>query len=610
MKIIHKYKNLEIIKKAQDEAGLILSNDLGNYFYMTDDKESRYQGFFHISSDNQKYELNVYKIIDKINILNTTEIDEIVNNFSSVEKTYKDGLNEKYFIPNGYNSLCVKTNKKVDSEIILDVRHPYDSRKMGRFYSIEIKNDLVIIRFEKKKDWEEDGTGDKKEFLLYLVIKSDTKNVKKIEEFFSKYYQKDQNRNSAPWDRYVFHCVNMSFKKAVFCVSRNKKKAIEEAEYVYKNFTSITNNELKSINKKYKLPNITDDEIRMAYLCAINSISSLIVENNSKTGAYAGLPWFFQFWHRDEAISLLEIYKINEKLGRNIILSQIDLILSTGQVPKKRFYQLEENSLQSADALGWLANRIIKIDEKYKLSEDFKMDIVKGFERAASNLIQRRTRDELAVSQKNETWMDSLQREPHCIEVQAARYNIYDLLDKFTNNDQYKIIKEDLKNAIIEKFYQKHILKDCANDDTIRPNIFITAYLMPELLNVKLWEKCFDKILPKLYLPWGGLSTVDITSDQFIPEDTGENSASYHNGNSWYWINNLTALVLYKTNAHKYSTYINAIMEASTKEILYKGISGHHSEISSANKQTSAGCEAQLWSSALYLEIFDEIIKS
>ncbi|MCK5085755.1 hypothetical protein KAK05_03525, partial [Candidatus Parcubacteria bacterium] len=235
-------------------------------------------------------------------------------------------------------------------------------------------------------------------------------------------------------------------------------------------------------------------------------------------------------------------------------------------------------------------------------------DIVKGFERVASNLIQKRTRDELAVSYKNETWMDSLEREPHCIEVQAGRYNIYNLLHKFTGNDQYKIIKEDLKNTIIEKFYQNDMLKDCVNDDMIRPNIFITAYLMPELLDMRSWEKCFDKILPKLYLDWGGLSSVDITSDRFISEDTGENSASYHNGNSWYWINNLTALVLYKNNAHKYSTYINSIMEASTKEILYKGISGHHSEISSANKQTSAGCEAQLWSSALYLEIFDEIL--
>ncbi|MBW6440587.1 hypothetical protein K0B03_00970 [Patescibacteria group bacterium] len=610
MKITHQYQNTKIIKETEGEAGLVLGNDLGNFFYMTGKKESRYQGFFHANSDNQRYELDVYKIIDKINILNTCSLAEIVNNFSSVLKKYEDGLCEEYFLPSGFNSLCLNTNHTVDSEIILDIRHPYDSRKMGRFYNIEIKNDLTIIRFEKKKDWEEDGIGDKKEFLLYLVIKSDSTNVENVEKFFSKYYEKDQDRNSAPWDRFVFHAVNMSFTKAVFSVAKSKKDAIAEAEYLYKNFTSITKKESTEINKKFKLPKITDKEIKMAYLCAINSISTLSIGNNEKKGAYAGLPWFFQFWHRDEAISLLQIYKINKKLGEEIIRSQINSILSDGQVPKKRYHKLQENELQSADALGWLANRIIKIDKKHKLPEDLKIDVIKGFEIAATNLIKERTKNELAVSFKNETWMDSLNREPHCLEIQACRYNIYDLLYQFTGNDQYEIIKDDLKTKIIEKFYQDDILNDCTADDTIRPNIFITAYLFPNLLDKESWEKCFDKILPRLYLDWGGLSSVDITSDKFISIDTGENSASYHNGTSWYWLNNLAALVLYKNNPHKYSNYINEIMDANTREILYKGIAGHHGEISSANKQTSTGCEAQLWSSALYLEVFDEILSN
>ncbi|MCK4799967.1 hypothetical protein KAS31_03225, partial [Candidatus Parcubacteria bacterium] len=186
----------------------------------------------------------------------------------------------------------------------------------------------------------------------------------------------------------------------------------------------------------------------------------------------------------------------------------------------------------------------------------------------------------------------------------------YDLLHKFTKNDQYKILKKGLTDKICEKFYANKILMDGPEDKTIRPNIFLAAYLHPELLTNKKWEKCFDKILPKLYLDWGGISSVDTTSDKFIPEDTGENSMSYHNGNSWYWINNLVALVLYKLNPHKYSFYIDEIMEASTNEILYYGIAGHHSEVSSAKDQTFAGCNAQLWSSAMYLEVFDEIASS
>ena len=610
MQVTHQYKNTKIIKRAIEGTGLILGNDLGNYFHITDEKETRYQGFFYISGKNHRYELEVYKVIDQINILNKGKLHEIKNNFFEVEKMYESGIIEKYFLPNGYNSICLETNKEVKAEIILDIKHPYDSRKLGRFYEIEIEEDYALIKFTKRRDWSEDGLGDKKEFMLYLAIKTDKNKYKKIGEFFSKYYQKDFERNSCPWDRFVYKAIGIRSQKAVFSVSRNKRDAIREVKTVFKNFEKLNKKEEENILEKLKVPKIADEEIKMAYLCAQNSIYTMMVESNDKYGAYAGLPWFFQFWHRDEAISLLQIYKINKDLAKEIILSQLETIMNNGQIPKSRFYKIEEIGVQSADALGWLANRIIKLSEKYDLAEDFKMEIVSKIENATTKLLKERTKDDLAISFKNETWMDSLERGGERIEVQSCRYNIYDLLHKFTGNDQYEILKKELTDKIREKFYANKMLMDGPEDKTIRPNIFLAAYLHPELLTNKKWEKCFDKILPKLYLDWGGVSSVDTTSDKFIPEDTGENSMSYHNGNSWYWINNLVALVLYKLNPHKYSFYIDEIMEASTNEILYYGIAGHHSEVSSAKDQTFAGCNAQLWSSAMYLEVFDEIASS
>jgi len=95
---------------------------------------------------------------------------------------------------------------------------------------------------------------------------------------------------------------------------------------------------------------------------------------------------------------------------------------------------------------------------------------------------------------------------------------------------------------------------------------------------------------------------------RFVAKDSGEGSSSYHNGDSWYFMNNLVASVLYRINPAKYSEYINEIMDASTNEILYMGTVGHHSEISSAMCQESLGCEAQLWSSAMYLNFFDVVM--
>jgi len=611
MQITHEYKNTKIVKKTDDNnVGLVLGNNMGNYFYMTDGDETRYQGFFYSDCKNARSDFMVYKVIDSIDMIDSGKLKEIRNGFSEVSRKHENGISEKYFLPNDHNALCLKINKTNKAQIVLDIRHPYDSRTMGRFYDIEIKNDCALIKFTKRRDIREDGLGDKKEYSLYLAIKTDKEEYKNIGQFFSKYYPKDHRRNSSPWDRYVYKAIEIEFKEAVFAVGRTSKEAISEALKVYRNFDKLYEKQVDDVHNRLKLPKITDEEIKMAYVCAQNSIYTMLVEANVKKGAYAGLPWFFQFWTRDEAISLLEIYKLNKDLALSIIDQQIASITSDGQLPKQRLLGNMENMLKSADSLGWLADRIEKLNKEKKLPEYVKIDIINKIEKVIPDLMQKRTVDDLAMNYNNETWMDSIERSGQRIEIQAGRLRIYKTLYELTGNDQYRILENELKEKVLSRFYENGILLDSPSDKTVRPNAFIAAYLYPELLSNSQWEECFDKLLEKLYLPWGGISTVDTKSGYFVASDTGENSLSYHNGNSWYWINNLVALVLYRVNSHKYSGYINSIMEANTKDILYEGIAGHHSETSSAEKKTCSGCNAQLWSSAMYLEVFDEMLKN
>lgn len=608
MQITHEYKNTKIVKNADDSTGLILGNDMGNYFYLANQDETRYQGFFYSDCKNVRNDFMVYKVIDSINLIDSGKLTEIRNGFFEVSRKYENGVSEKYFLPNGHNALCIKTSKASKAEIVLDIRHPYDSRLMGRFYEIEMKNDCALIKFTKRRDQKEDGLADKKEYSLYLAVKTDKEEYTNIGQFFSKYYQKDHKRNSIPWDRFVYKAIEMEFREAVLAVGRTPKEAIDEALKVYKNFDKLYEKQVDTVHKKLKFPKISDEEIKMAYLCAQNSIYTMLVEANAKKGAYAGLPWFFQFWTRDEAISLLEIHKLNKDLALEIIDKHIGSITADGQLPKQRFNGSSDNVLKSADSLGWLLDRIKKLHDAGKLPEYIKLEVVDKIEKIIPGLMQKRTIDDLAINYNNETWMDSIERSGQRIEIQAGRLKIYRTLYELTQNDQYKLLETELKEKVLDKFFENGSLLDSPSDKTARPNAFIAAYLYPELLSVAQWETCFDQLLEKLYLPWGGISTVDTKSSLFIAQDTGENSLSYHNGNSWYWINNLAALVLYRINAHKYSTYINSIMEANTREILYEGIAGHHSEVSSAEKKTCSGCNAQLWSSAMYLEVFDEML--
>ncbi|MFA7169425.1 MAG: amylo-alpha-1,6-glucosidase [Candidatus Paceibacterota bacterium] len=601
MRIINQYKNTKIGKETEAPVSLILGNDLGNYFYLPSE-ETRYQGFYFVDDNNYEKRPNPYKIIDEIKILGRNEIVEMKNNFFKAGRESKDGIVEDYFIPDGRNALCLKTSKQVQAEITLDIKHPYDSRQMGRLYEVSIQGDFLIVKYTKSRDWSEDDLGDKKEFSLFLAVKTDKDSFEKIEEFFSKYYPKDHKRNSYPWDRYVFRAFNMKCKKAVFAVAKTKKEALAEAEDIFSNFDKLYK-KTRDEHSNLKIPEITDTEIKMAYLCAQNSIRTLMVKNKN-TGAYAGIPWFFQFWHRDEALSLSQIYQLDKKIGEKIITTQLDNVLENDYFYKQRFPESAQE-LQSADAIGILARECHELFSKNHINKSLRGDIVEKFEKIVHKLLQERTQECLAINYPQETWMDTIDRDGLRIEIQAGRLALYKFLFLETDNDQYKFLLEDLEREVMKKFYRDGMLLDAPEDGTVRPNVFLAYYLYPELMLQEKWEKCFDKILPELYLKWGGIASLSQVDSRFVPRDSGENSPSYHNGNSWYFMNNLVATVLYKVNPAKYSEYINEIMDASTNDILCSGAIGHHGEISSAERQESLGCEAQLWSSAMYLNFFD-----
>ena len=180
---------------------------------------------------------------------------------------------------------------------------------------------------------------------------------------------------------------------------------------------------------------------------------------------------------------------------------------------------------------------------------------------------------------------------------------------EITGNGKYKTKEKQMAQKVKKAFWNGKILFDGASDPTIRPNVFIAAYLYPELLSVEEWEVCFENSLKSLWLSWGGLATIDKSNPLFKPEHTGQSPESYHHGDSWYWINNLAALVMQRTNKQKFRSYIEKILAASTSEILWMGAVGSHSGLSSAKQQTSEGCLSQAWSNAMFVELCQELGK-
>ena len=122
----------------------------------------------------------------------------------------------------------------------------------------------------------------------------------------------------------------------------------------------------------------------------------------------------------------------------------------------------------------------------------------------------------------------------------------------------------------------------------------------------KEWVKCFDHILERTWLEWGGLSSIDREHPLFTEWDDGETNRAYHRGTSWFWINNMAAICLSRVAKFRYRKYIDIITNASIQETLWEGIVGHHAEISSAKELQSSGCLSQAWSNAMLYELLNE----
>lgn len=607
--VFHSVNGIEISKEVNDDISFILTNKKGGYSYFGDKAVSKYHGMFYFNG------LDMFRVIEDICLTDESSITEIENRFYCIKrkrgKERESSLTEGFFMPHGFDSLVYELSEKREIEVFLDIRHSYDSRNWGRFYEVESENECIVIRFTKKTDGREDYSDNTDEFTLYLAIKHDSGDFNNTGKWVEHYYALDKKRNSFPFTRYVYSALRLSPGKAVFSVSKSRKKAVSECNYVFKNSGILKSRQERYFNSiigkidfspKNKVNNKVDNynNEKLAYISAVNSLDSLLLDSGKSCFIQAGLPWFFQEWARDEMISLKALILI----GKNKIASEI-IERHFSKIKNGSTVTSEKNAkVNSSDAIGWMFMRLCNCDMRLKMP---KQNIIKRLKAIADGLIESQTENKFAISNPQETWMDTLSRLGPRIEIQALRLFIYEMMFKLTKEDRYLRLLESLKGAVLENLWNGEFLFDGMNDSSVRPNVFIAYYAYPDLLSKEQWIKCFEKALSCLWLEWGGLSTIDKSDVQFSKEHTGQNPQSYHNGDSWFWLNNLAAIAMHRLDSEKFKRYISRILNSGSEEILFRGAVSHHSELSPAIALQSEGCPMQAWSSAMYIELIAEI---
>ena len=582
MIIQHNYKKVNIEKDIKDKnIGFLLTNHAGSFFTQSTSKKSRFDGYFVMDKDKP------YKIIDDIITDNATS--KIINKINSVIKQTSHQITEEYFLPKYKNTLLVIFSKPSKVSLHLDVRSIFDNREFGRFFDLTENKNKIIIKYTKKDD------SLNVEFEYFIVINKN--QYKKNQNWIKKEYLFDIERNSYPTQGYVFDALSIEVKdNLVISASRNLKDAIQENDYILKNIKRLSNIKQTETRRKIK-----DDTIFLSYANAVNSLLSL----SNKQGIMAGLPWFFENWSRDELLCCRALILIKRlDICDEILKKYSQILIDHGHIsaicPNK--------GLRSADAFGWLFKRFDDLTKVNRKELKKIKNILIKFEYEHLNTSSK----EILISNNAlETWMDtdpnSSGRSGFRIEMQAFLLNIYKMLYNYTQDKKYLDSLELLKNKVINTFYDGTYLYDGLKDKTIRPNIFLAYYIYPDLFDSKTWFSIFKNSVPKLWNQWGAFSTLDKSHPTFQNIHTGQDNKSYHQGDSWYFLNNLAALVLYRVDKKAFAPYIKQIINSSANEILYMGYIGHHAEISSSRSQESQGCRAQAWSAAAFIELINEV---
>ena len=559
----------------------------GSYIFLgADENVSSYNGIAFL--DTSSYEM--IKVVHDIRVT-ARKVTSILSTGGSVERIY-DGCQERLFFNEGIACYHLRGSGKL--RVLFDVRDIYDLGTKGREHEIALQGGKkAIVRCRGK------------EFLVLSSVELSAEN-----EWIETKTPFDRARGGeSSW--WVYDGLSASAEHEMRIVVAPVSMT-SQAE------TSISDDTV------WERKPVLDEE-PVALAAAKASLRGLITSTpGGDKGILAGLPWFFQLYTRDEAISLgAFIVEGQYELARDILLREISHVLDDGRIPNR----FPDSEIGSADGVGWAFFRLSQLFHGRRSAlSDNQWDYVGQQLKEALRRLSEEVQENLVFNGWKETWMDTTGRYPDGrpgarIEIQALTLAmlrfchevcvyLHDPEAEYYHRRELLMLTAsrellfDKEKRMIYDGYQEH-----HRDGTIRPNLFLACYVYPGLLRREEWKEVFDKYLVHLFLDWGGFSSIDKEHLMFHERHTGFNDDSYHRGDSWYFLNNIAAICLLRTDP-SYRELAVRIRDASRRDLLDMGALGHASEISSACEQEAVGCVCQAWSASTFIELERELEKT
>lgn len=597
---IHHHCNRTVVAAQSANPHFLLTNTNGDFLNMGSPNTSNYNGLFIRREDA------FYKAIS--DIAPTMPLRSLDLDGEGAVRMYDNARQRFTFLDDG---LIMESSGEFT--LTADCKRIYDESDQGRVYRVDTaESDRMrtsVISYTKYLD----SSLGAPLYSIHIAIATDLQIIP-AQRWRQVYYSYDIRRGTAstPWvhDALILRGTGTT----VICVAETADDALRRARTLFaRKDARLREHTTERAAKTPTLP--------VRQQLAWRALDAL----RTRTGIVAGLPWFFQEWSRDELIALGGLLAAKEYRAVIPILEKwYSVVKPDGTLPA----MYPDKGLPSSDAPGWLGKRtrdLLLLLAQENMTSILPQSTIARWRDATGRIIdgyRAQMRGGLIWSGKNTTWMDTSSnddgRAGACIEIQALFLALFDAhvhlcamtrtqVDQARSRSARELLDAVHTRLFIDGKVLDGLHEDGTPDAIIRPNAFIAWYIAPRLFSHAEWRGIFGSLLPELWLPWGGLSSIARSHPNYHARYTGEDVASYHRGDSWYFVNNMAAMALHAIDPVRFGNYVTRIAAASVHDLSAHGYAGHASELSNAADQEPAGCYAQAWSASTLLELLQSL---
>jgi len=430
-----------------------------------------------------------------------------------------------------------------------------------------------------------------------------------------------------------------SFHAAGFFVAAGKSK--EEAATIL-NETRTSINRLKTERIKRMQDYLTNncylsadnDSLTLAMNWMATTMDQLVTKQQGH-GIYAGLPWFNEYWGRDEFIAFPGDVLISGQFetARKILKSFAEYQDTN---PNSTFFGRVPNIVNPKNidyhTTDGTPRFIIELLDYVKYSGDVSLikELYPNVQNSIEGALRNRTDDKgYLLHEDNETWMDARDadlvaytpRGSRANDIQALWYQqllagVYfaRYMNDTENGDRWERMAEKVKSNFENDYRNKNhdyladrlTRKDTA-DFTLRPNQLYALDLLDEetfkwQITRKTWEE--------LVYPWG-VASLNRQNKLFHPfHASPENypkDAAYHRGTVWLWNNGIAMQRMIEAGQTE-TAY--KLFKNMNRQALTMGVVGGLSENMDAyphpgeNWPRLTGTYLQAWSNAEHIRVW------